>query len=46
MKLLMPNILKPALDLPLNIPVILEISKVEDLPLAKELIKKGWIVDE
>lgn len=46
MKLLMPNILKPALDLPLDIPVIIEINEVHHMALAKELIKKGWIVDE
>lgn len=45
MKLIMPNILKPALGLPLDVPVIIELDKVENMKLAKELIKKGWIVD-
>lgn len=45
MKLLMPNILKPALDLPLDIPVTLEVDGVEHEKLARDLIKKGWIID-
>lgn len=45
MKLLMPNILKPALGLPLDIPVTIEVDEVENEYLAKELMKNGWIID-
>lgn len=41
----MPNILKPALSLPLDTPVIIEIDEVENEDLAKILIKIGWVID-
>ena len=44
--LLMPNILKPALDLPLGCKVTMVIDKEKEPDVVRQLIKNGWIVDE
>jgi len=43
MKLQMPKILHPALGLPLDIDVFIEIDEKEDMELIKTLSSKGWI---
>jgi len=42
-KLIMPNIYKPALSIPLHTEIVVEL---DDEEFAKELIRKGWIVKD
>jgi len=44
MKLQMPKIFQPALDIPLDIDVYLDIEEKGNMELIKKLCTKGWVV--
>jgi len=46
MKLLMPKILYPALNAPLDATITIEIDYTEHQEFVEMLISKGWIEDE
>jgi len=46
MKLYMPKILYPALDLPLDAELVVEIDYVKHQELVEKLVSKGWVVEE
>jgi len=46
MKLYMPKILFPALNLPLDADVIVEIDYIKNQELVENMINKGWVAEE